>query len=224
MMRLGVRQMHFDSRTVILALFSILLVASLGAAQEAEHQEHGTPPEHEAQGEEHAEEAEHEEHGEVEGHGGRPHHKNDFAVFLGGTDEHGHPTEFTWGLDYKRRVAEHWAVGGLFDYAGGLRNAIVAASVSWLPVGNLTLTAAPGIEFHEGRGAPPGCGCGEASKSEDPNQIGLFDQDATYFVFRLGVGWGFPIGQSYAMEPQVNLDLVNGEKVWVYGVNFIYAW
>jgi hypothetical protein len=100
----------------------------------------------------------------------------------------------------------------------------VAASVTWLPVGNLTLTAAPRIEFHQGRGAPPGCGCAGTSKSEDPDQIGLFDEDATYFVMRFWVGWGFPIGQSYAIEPQVNLDLVEGEKVWVYGVNFIYAW
>ena len=213
--------MHLESRMVILVLFSILLVASLGAAQEAEHQERGTPPEHEAHEEEHAEEAEHEEHGEVEGHGGRPHHKNDFAIFLGGTDEHGHPTEFTWGLDYKRRVAEHWAVGGLFDYAGGLRNAIVAVSATWLPVGNLTLTAAPGIEFHQGRSSNEGCGCVGSDKSEETGEA---DEDATYFVFRLGVGWGFPIGQSYAIEPQVNLDLVNGEKVWVYGANFIYAW
>lgn len=60
-----------------------------------------------------------------------------------------------------------------------------------------------------------------SAKSEETGEA---DQDATYFVFRLGVGWVFPIGQSYAIEPQLNLDLVNGEKVWVYGVNFIYAW
>ena len=128
-------------------------------------QEHGTTPALETREEEHAEEAEHEEHGESEGHGGSLHHKNDVAIFLGGTDEHGHPTEFTWGLDYKRRVAERWAVGGLFDHAGGsLRNAIVAASVTWLPVGKLSLTAAPGIEFHRGRSSNEGCGCGESAK------------------------------------------------------------
>ena len=208
----------------ILAILLILLCSFPGSAQEAEPAEHDTPLAEEVQEEEHAEEAEHEEHGEAEGHGARPHHKNDFAVFLGGTDEHGHPTEFTWGLDYKRRVAERWAIGGLFDYAGGLRNAIVAASVTWLPVGGLTLTAAPGIEFHRGRGQSEDCGCAGVEKSEDPEQTGSFDVDATYFVFRLGVGWGFPIGQSYAIEPQINLDLVEGEKVWVYGVNFIYAW
>jgi len=205
---------------LVTALLSILLIASPGITQEAEPQEHGTPPEQEAHEEEHAEEAEHEGNGG--GHEGRPHHKNDFAIFLGGTDEHGHPTEFTWGLDYKRRVAERWAVGGLFDHAGGsLRNAIVAASVTWLPVGKLSLTAAPGIEFHRGRSSNEGCGCAGSAKSEETSEA---DEDATYFVFRLGVGWVFPIGQSYAIEPQVNLDLVEGEKVWVFGVNFIYAW
>jgi len=207
---------------MVLALLSTLLGASQGLAQETEHHEQGQEATQEAHEEEHAEEAEHEEHGESEGHGRSLHHKNDVAIFLGGTDEHGHPTEFTWGLDYKRRVAERWAVGGLFDHAGGsLRNAIVAASVTWLPVGKLSLTAAPGIEFHRGRSSNEGCGCAGSAKSEETGEA---DQDATYFVFRLGVGWVFPIGQSYAIEPQLNLDLVNGEKVWVYGVNFIYAW
>jgi hypothetical protein len=204
----------------ITALLSILLYATPSLAQETEHEEHGTTAAHEAHDEEHGDVAEHEEHGEE--HEGRPHHKNDFAIFLGGTDEHGHPAEFTWGLDYKRRVAERWAVGGLFDYAGGsLRNAIVAASVTWFPIGKLTLTAAPGIEFHRGRSSNEGCACAESAKSEETGEA---DEDATYFLLRLGVGWGFPIGESYAIEPQVNLDLVEGEKVWVFGLNFIYAW
>ena len=62
------------------------------------------------------------------------------------------------GLDYRRVITRRWAVGALFDYAeGDLRNSVVAASVTWLPVGRLALTAAPGVEFHEGRGGltPP---------------------------------------------------------------------
>ena len=217
--------MNRSTQLMIPAILVILLGGLQGAAQEAEHSEHGATPAKEAHEEVHAEEAEHQEHGEAEGHGGRPHHKNDFAIFLGGTDEHGHPTEFTWGLDYKRRVAKRWAVGGLFDYAGGsLRNSIVAASVTWWPVARLTLTAAPGIEFHNGRSSKNSCGCGGSTQSEEPEEHGEADEDATYFVLRLGVGWGFPIGESYAIEPQINLDLVEGEKVWVYGLNFIYAW
>ena len=216
--------MKTPALVVIAALFSMALWVMPSLAQEAEHEEHGSTPAHEAHEEEHGEAAEHEEHGE--GHGGRPHHANDFAVFLGATDEHGHDTELTWGLDYRRMVADHWAVGALFDYAGGdLRNAILAATVTWFPVGGLQLLAGPGIEFHRGRGAADGgCDCHEAFKSEATDPHGEFDEDATYFVFRLGIGWGFPIGRHYGITPQVNLDLVEGERVWVYGLSFTYAW
>ena len=125
--------MKKSALVVITALLSMLLYATPSLAQEAEHEEHGSTPAREAHEEEHGETAEHEEHGESEGHGGRPHHANDFAIFLGATDEHGHDTELTWGLDYRRMVADRWAVGGLFDYAGGdLRNAILAATGSEL--------------------------------------------------------------------------------------------
>jgi hypothetical protein len=215
--------MNRNTYLVILALLSILLIASPGLAQEAEHSDHGESQKPEAHEEEHAEETEHQEHGG--GHGGRPHHKNDIGIFVGVTDEHGHASEPTLGVDYRRLVAQRWAVGALFDYAGGdLRNAIFAASVTWFPVGRLQLTAAPGVEFHRGRGPTVDCGCGGALKSEDPEQTGLFDEDARYFLFRLGAGWHFPIGQIYGISPNVNVDFVNGEKVWVYGVNFTFAW
>jgi hypothetical protein len=185
------------THVMVFAILSILLIGTPGWAEETED-------------------------GESSDHSELRHHKNEFAVFLGGTDEHGHATEFTWGLDYKRRVAERWAIGGLFDYAGGgLRNSIVAASVTWYPVGKLSLMAAPGVEFHRGRGSSDGCGCAGTLKSEEP---GASDKDATYFVLRLGVGWDFKIVKSYGIQPQVNLDLVNGEKVWVYGFNFTYGW
>ena len=211
--------MHFNARVWAIMFFAVSFAVEQVAAQEVEQPAHGEATESVAHDEQH--EAEHEAHGEDPGHSS--HHLNDVAVFLGATDEPGHPTEFTWGLDYKRRVAERWAVGGLFDYAGGLRNAILAASVTWLPIGNLALTAAPGVEFHRGRGSSEDCNCPHALKS-DGGGDGEVDENATYFVFRVGVGWGFTIGDSYAIEPQVNLDLVEGEKVWVYGLNFIYAW
>lgn len=195
---------------VITALFSVVLCATPSLAQETEQQEH-------------AEAAEHEEHGDE--HGGRHWHTNDVGIFLGATDERGHDTEFTWGLEYRRLIAKRWGLGVLFDYAGGeLRNAILAPTLTWLPVGRLQILVAPGIEFHRGRGSTEDCGCDPHAKSEDPEQIGLFDEDESYFVFRLGVGWNFAIGQNYAITPQINLDLVEGERVWVYGLAFAYAW
>jgi len=209
---------------VITALFSLLLCATPSLAQEAEHEEHGATPAHEARDEEHGDVAENEKHGEERG--GRPHHANDFCIFLGATDEHGHDTELTWGIDYRRMVAKRWAVGGLFDYAGGeLRNAILAASVTWLPVGRLQLLVAPGIEFHRRRGSSSGgCGCDGRALRDESGGHSQIDEDATYFVFRLGAGWNFPVGHHYAITPEINLDLVEGERVWVYGLVFAYAW
>ncbi len=84
-----------------------------------------------------AESAQHQEHGEEgvteehEEHGGRHEvHKNEIALFPGATDEHGHDTEFTYGLGYGRRIGSSFAIGGLVDYAGGdLRNLVLGVSV-----------------------------------------------------------------------------------------------
>jgi len=150
---------------------------------------------------------------------------NDIGIFVGATDEHGHGTEPTLGVDYRRRVAKRLGIGALFDYAGGeQRNSIFAASLTWYPIGRMFLTAAPGVEFHRGQGPSIDCGCGGLSKSEDPSQTSLYDEDARYFVFRIGTGWHFPIGQIYGVSPNINVDFVDGEKVWVYGVNFTFAW
>jgi hypothetical protein len=225
MIHTEVHRMRRTTLPLVIALLSILLIASPGFTQETEPLEPEAVTEQEAHEDENAEAAKHEEHGESEGHGGRHLHKNDFAIFVGATDEHGHETELTLGLDYRRQVANRLFVGVLFDYAGGeMRNSVLAASLTWFPVGRLFVTAAPGIEFHEGRRPRPGCDCGGTLKSEEPGEFGFFDEDATYFLFRLGVGWQFPIGQNFGVAPNVNVDFVNNEKVLVYGFHFTYAW
>ena len=208
---------------VVAVLVSVLCHGAPATAQHTEHSEETAAHATEAQHEEQAEGGAQEDHGEK--HGDRPHHKNDLGIFLGLTDEHDHALEPTLGIVYRHLVGRRVAVGALFDYAGGkLRNSILAASLTWLPFGRLQLTAAPGVEFHRGRGQTVDCGCGATSKSEGPEQTGLFDEDATYFVFRLGAGWHFPIGQIYGVSPNINVDFVDGERVWVYGVNFTFAW
>lgn len=173
----------------------------------------------------HGHEAEHSpaaEHGEKGVHNEEfeAHHIRDFmnevAVSVGGTKESGHDTEFTWGLDYKRRIADRWAVGVIFDYAGGeLRNAIIAPSISYWPgLGNLQLLAAAGVEYHNGRNT------GGHEKSDHGGEA---DTSETYFLVRLGVGYDFHIGESFGLVPQVNLDFVNNEEVWVYGVAVTYG-
>jgi hypothetical protein len=149
-------------------------------------------------------------------HGHGRAHRNEIGLFMGGTDERGHDTEFTWGLDYKRRIARRWAVGLLFDYAGGeLRNSLLAPSVSFWPgIGGLQLLAAPGIEFHEGRN---GGGHGGAKSGDE------VDADATYFLFRVGLAYDIHLDKRFGLVPGVNLDFVNGEQVWVYGLTLTYG-
>lgn len=144
--------------------------------------------------------------------------KNEVAVFLGATDEKGHDTEGTWGLDYKRRIAERWAVGIFFDYAGGeLRNAVLAPFVGYWPgLGNLQLLAGAGVEYHNGRSQ------GDHEKSDEGGHGGG-DEDATYFLIRLGVGYDFHLGENFGVVPIVSLDFVNDEEVWVYGVAVTYG-
>ena len=96
--------------------------------------------------------------------------------------------------------------------------------MTWFPVGRLALTAAPGVEFHEGRGSDKACNCPQPLNSSDGGGHGETDEGATYFLFRLGAGWHFPIRQNYGVAPNVNVDFVNGEQVLVYGFHFTYAW
>jgi len=141
---------------------------------------------------------------------GHEYHPNEIAVFFGETDEPGHDPQFTLGVEYERRLSQRWGVGALVDYAGGgLRNTVVAVPVFWHPGERWILLAAPGVEAHDGRG--------------DDGHGGV-DEDETFFVFRLGTVYLIPLAGSWKLAPAVNLDLVDGEKVWVYGANVTFGW
>jgi hypothetical protein len=136
-------------------------------------------------------------------HASSRHHdfRHELALFAGGTDEQGHDTELTLGLEYAYELSPKIALGPLLEHVGGeLRNTILAVPLHWKPAGGLILLAGPGVEYHEGRGRG--------------------DEDDTHFLFRLGVGYNFHLGERYSVLPSVNLDLVDGEEVWVWGASF----
>jgi len=199
-------------RVAGVGVLMLALVAMPAVAVENDDEDDARKAEH-GDVAENAENVEHE--GEHSSHHPRD-FKNEVAVFVGGTDEHGHDTELTWGIDYKRRIAERWAVGVLFDYAGGgLRNAVLAPMVAFWPgLGNLQLLAAAGVEFHQGR---------DGGGHQKSGEGGGTDKDATYFLLRLGVGYDIHLGESFGLVPVVNLDFVNNEKVWVYGLAVTYG-
>ena len=157
--------------------------------------------------------AEHEgaaEHDESGGHD----HKHEFALFLGVTDEKGHDSQFSTGVEYEYRFSHRWGIGGLIDYArGDLRNRIIGVPVYFHPGGNWILLAAPGIEHHTGRNGEPS----EHAKADGHSET---DESDNFFVFRLGVAYNFHVGSRYGILPSFKVDFVNGEEVLVYGVSF----
>lgn len=187
------RAVQIRSR-LISAFLTLLLAAALPLALASEAGEPG--------GESH------------EGSAGHHERKNEIALFLGLTDEAGHQTEFTYGLEYERRLTEAFGIGGLVDYVGGdLRNTVVALVFFWRPGGGWKFLAAPGIELHEGRGVVADEHHGEA-----------VDRDDEHPLLRLGAAYDFHLGGGLSLSPALNLDLVNHERVWVYGLNLVYGW
>ncbi len=184
------------TRSHCLGLALILLVLVVPAIAEQEHHQPSEPAEH--------------------AHETVGHHafQNEIALFLGATDERGHDTEMTLGLEFVHRIKPNWSIGATLEYAAGdLRNTILVVPVYWQPSGGFFLLGGPGIEYHNGRGASDS----HNPHKSDPTHI---DEDETYFLFRLGAGYSFHIGERYGIIPQVALDFVDGEKVLVYGVNF----
>lgn len=201
----------------------VVLVAVPAIAQESgeDHTEgHGEVAEHpESAGhEEHGETAEHQTVAGHEQHGDSEHdaHKNSLGIFLGVTDEPGHDVEGTWGLEYTRIMGHRWGLGAVAEYAGGdLRNTTFIVFGVWIPWKNLEVFAGPGVEYHDGRSS------GDSHLKSGGE--GEADRDETYFVFRLGVAWHVHLSQRLGLVPGIYLDLVEGEKVWVYGLNLTYG-
>jgi len=192
---------------------AMLLVVSPVFAQHAETSQQGADAveqavEHPAEAADHDDEASHHGHG---------YHPNEVALFAGVTDEEDHGSEFTLGVDYERRLSQHWGIGGLIDWAGGdLRNTVFAVPVFWHPGGNWKLIGAPGIEYHNGRGDVV-----TPHKSEGHDEV---DEDETNFLIRFGVAYDIHLGGSWGLAPALNIDLVDSERVWVYGLDLTYGW
>ena len=118
------------------------------------------------------------------------------ALFIGITDDRGDDA-FSLGLDYEYKFSEVFGIGGLLDHAGGdVRTWVVGVPIFAHPVGGLVVLLAPGIE-HQDDG----------------------DKEA---LIRLGAGWDFEVGERFVITPVFNIDFVDGDKVYVYGVEFGY--
>ncbi len=120
-------------------------------------------------------------------------HKNTAGVFTGITHAGRRKNGPAIGFEYARRFNESFGLGAVVEYTGGDGDFWVAALPVIWHLGHWKLYAAPGIE----------------------------DGDhGTEELLRLGVERAFVLSDGWEIAPQVNVDLVDGEEVWVFGVFF----
>ena len=125
------------------------------------------------------------------GHGHYPHHT--LGVFLGSSteDRREEPRRGgTFGVEYEYRFSEKYGVGAVVEHVAGDLDVSVLAMPFAYHRGPWKMYAAPGVEFGHGE--------------EEP-------------LLRLGVEYGFH-SRGFEISPQVDLDFVNGERVFVIGV------
>ena len=125
--------------------------------------------------------------------------KNELSAIVAGTHED-ESTYFTLGVEYKRELSELFALTAVGELVleGDGREGVLVFPVILQPWRGLHLLAGPGFE-HSG-------------------------EDGNSFLFRVGVGWGFEVGERYSLTPAVEFDFVDGDdgvdQVVVFGVSF----
>ncbi len=133
-------------------------------------------------------------HGETESeeHGHKV-HKNLIGVFLGLTSENRRDVAPSFGIEYEQRLSDSFGIGLLAEHAFGDADFnIYAVPFAW-HLDQWKLYAAPGIENSDAHGND--------------------------FLFRVGVQYGFEV-RRYEIAPQLALDFVGGDRVYVAGITF----
>ena len=117
------------------------------------------------------------------------HHPNMLGLFLGETFE-GREEEFTVGLEYERRISRSFGIGAFAEYVSGNLDFWILGVPFAYHNGPWKLYVAPGVEDGD---------------------------EGSEFLFRIGGEYGFAVGD-WEISPQLNLDLVDSEEVWVLGI------
>ena len=124
-------------------------------------------------------------------------HLNMLEVFLGNTyedSEHEDDNGFTVGLTYERRLSDLLGIGGFYEYAADdFDKWSIGAPLFIHPHKGWRFALAPGLEHRHG------------------------DNE---FLFRTGVAYEFKLSERWVMIPEFNVDFVDGEEAFVFGISF----
>jgi hypothetical protein len=116
-----------------------------------------------------------------------------FALFVGAANEDRRDKGPAIGLEYERRLNTSFGIGVLAERTFGDLDSMVYAVPFAYHSGAWKAYIAPGIEDREGH------------KSEN--------------LVRIGAEYGFEAG-GWEIAPQIDLDFVDGNRVFVFGVTF----
>ncbi len=135
-------------------------------------------------------------------------HRHHVAVLAGGS----HNTKkdgSTVGGDYEYRFHHRFGALASVEYVGGdFREDVFAFTAAWHPWKGLRLIAGPGFdrEFRQHE---------EAGHGETAEKHGRYRA-----LLRTGAAYEFHIWQHFTIGPEIAVDVLKGEKVFVYGINF----
>jgi hypothetical protein len=121
-------------------------------------------------------------------------HDNTLGVFVGGAHAGRRTNAAALGLEYERRINEQFGVGVVAEYTAAKGDFWVYMVPFAYHTGHWKFYVAPGIEESEVHG------------KED--------------LVRLGAEYAFALPGGWEIAPQLNVDLVESEDVWVVGVVF----
>ena len=111
------------------------------------------------------------------------------GIFVGDTTER-RRDGFTLGIEYEYRASRRLGIGLTAEHAGGDFDTNVFVLPVALHEGPWKLYAGPGVESGE--------------EGEEP-------------LLRVGVEYGLRVGE-YEVSPQIDLDFVDGERLFVFGL------
>jgi len=116
-------------------------------------------------------------------------HRNTMGLFIGETFE-GRLEDFTLGVEYERHINESFGIGLVAEYVSDDLDVWVYAMPFAYHNGPWKLYAGPGVEDTE---------------------------DGSEYLTRVGAEYAFEVG-GLEIAPQVNVDFVDNEEVWVIGL------
>lgn len=133
-------------------------------------------------------------------------HRHEAGIFIGGShsdEENG----FTFGVDYEFKFHQYFGAGGFVEFIRGDFDERAFGALFYLrPAGEWQIFTGPGGDKRFGE-----------EQNSDPSAEGT--EEGVEFLWRVGLIYGIPVGR-ITISPNVMVDFLKDQQVFVYGVTF----